>query len=135
MSRGIGKQELIEILAGSPRLVEMIRRHEMAGFLSKDELTAMVAGSVGTADIANDAVTAGKLGEKAVDVDVAAGATSGSSAADPDLVGGEILGIYPDGNQDQLVDSVVLNADGSVTVTLAAAATAVNSFKVVVAKP
>jgi hypothetical protein len=165
MSRGIGKEELNSILASYPRLVGSLRGTIMAGFLSKAELEALVTGSVQTADIANgaiaeaklaaDAVTAAKikdaevgaaeiaagvvskakLGYKSVAVNVAATATSGSSAADPDLVGGEILGVYSAGNQDQLVDNVVLNADGSVTVTLAAAATAENNFKVVVAKP
>jgi len=69
---------------------------------------------------------------KTVSVTVSATNTSGSSPADPDLVGGEILGIYPTGNQDQFVDNVVLNADGSVTVTLGTAATNDNTFKVVV---
>ena len=80
-------------------------------------------------------ITKTKLGYKSVSVTVAAGDTSGSSSADSDLVDGEILGYYPTGNQDQLVDSVVLNADGSVTITLASAATADNTFKVVVIKP
>lgn len=73
-----------------------------------------------------------RLSYKSVAVTVAAAATNGSSAADADLVGGEILGYYPTGNQDQLADSVVLNADGSITVTLAAAATANNTFKAAV---
>jgi hypothetical protein len=137
----------------------------MAGFLSKEELESLVAGSVQTADIADGAVATAKIADSAVTaakiadgevkaaeiaagvvgkaklayktvaVTVAATATSGSSAADPELVGGEIIGCYSTGNQDQLVDSVVLNADGSVTVTLAAAATADNTFNVVVAKP
>ena len=76
-----------------------------------------------------------RIGYKPVVVTVAATATSGSSVADSELEGGEILGYYSTGNQDQLVDSVVLNADGSVTVTLAVAATADNTFKVVVLKP
>jgi len=135
MSKGIGKEELIGILANSPRLVEVIRRHEMAGFLSKDELTGMVAGSVQTADLADGAITKAKLGYKRVAVTVAAGATSGSSPADSELVDGEIIGYYSTGNQDQLVDNVALGADGSVTVTLAAAATADNTFNVLVAKP
>ena len=75
------------------------------------------------------------LDYKVVSVTVVAGATSGSSAADSELVGGEILGFYPAGNQDQFVANVVLNPDGSVTVTLAAAATADNVFNVVVLKP
>jgi len=91
--------------------------------------------SVGTAELVSGAVTKPKLAYKVVAVTVAAAATSGSSAADPELVGGEILGYYSTGNQDQFVDNVVLGADGSVTITLAAAATADNTFKVVVLKP
>lgn len=76
----------------------------------------------------------GRLSYKSVAVTVAAAATAGSSAADEDLEGGEIVGYYPTGNQDQLADSVALGADGAVTVTLAAAATANNTFKVVVVR-
>jgi len=95
--------------------------------------TAKIAdAAVTNAKIAANAVTAGKMFAKTVAVTVAAGATSGSSAADADLEGGAIVGYYPTGNQDQLVDSIVLNADGSVTITLAAAATADNTFNVVV---
>jgi hypothetical protein len=68
-------------------------------------------------------------------VTVSTGQTSGSGSADPDLVGGEILGWGPDTNGDQVVDDFTLNADGSVTVTLNAAATADNKFKVAVQKP
>ncbi|MBW2672972.1 MAG: hypothetical protein JRD89_06075 [Deltaproteobacteria bacterium] len=80
-------------------------------------------------------MTLPKVAVKAVAVTVPAGATSGSSAADSELAGGGIVGYYPTGNQDQFVDSVVLNPDGSVTITLAAAATADNTFNVVVLKP
>lgn len=73
-----------------------------------------------------------RLSYKTVAVTVVAAATAGSSAADAQLVGGEILGYYPTGNQDQYVDNIVLNADGSITITLAAAATANNTFKVAV---
>lgn len=95
----------------------------------------LIDGAVTTQKLAAGAVTKAKIGYKVVAVTVAAAATSGSSAADPELVGGEIIGIYPTGNQDQFVDNVVLNADGSVTVTLAAAATAANTFNVIVLKP
>lgn len=94
-----------------------------------------VVGEITTAEIGDGAVTKTKLGYKAVAVTVSAGNTSGSSSTDSTLVGGEIIGIYPTGNQDQLVDDVALNTDGSVTVTLAAAATNNNTFKVVVLKP
>jgi len=91
-----------------------------------------LVGAIETAEIADGAVRKSKVGYKVVTVTVSAGQTTGSSSADPDLVGGEILGMYSAGNQDQLVDNVVLNTNGSVTITLAATATANNTFKVVV---
>jgi len=135
MSKGIGKEELARILASNPRMIGPFRGMIMAGFLSKEELEGLVKGSVKTADLDDNVVTAAKLAEKVVAITVAAGAISGSSAADPELVGGRILGYYSTGNQDQLVDNVALAADGSITITLAAAATANNTFNVVVAKP
>lgn len=71
---------------------------------------------------------------KAVTVNVAVGQTSGASAADPDCVGGKVVGVVPAGNQDQFIDNVAIGEDGAVTVTLAAAATAENNFKVNVEK-
>lgn len=67
-----------------------------------------------------------------VAVTVSAASSSGSSANDPDLVGGDIIGIVPAGNQDQFVDDVTVDANGSVTVTLTANATADNDFIVTV---
>lgn len=72
------------------------------------------------------------LSYKSVAVTVALGAASGASAADADLEDGAIVGYYPTGNQDQHVDNVALGADGAVTITLAANATADNTFNVVV---
>jgi hypothetical protein len=69
---------------------------------------------------------------KTVAITVAAAATTGVSAADPDLVAGTIMGIVPTGNQDQFVDDIAVGATGVVTVTLAAAATADNTFNVTV---
>ena len=92
-------------------------------------------GTVGTAQLASAAVTKGKISYKVVTVTVAAGATSGSSAADDELVDGEIIGVYSAGNQDQFISNVTLNSDGSITITLAAAATNDNTFKVIVLKP
>ena len=71
---------------------------------------------------------------KTVVITVAAGATSGSAAADATLIGGTVIGIVPAGNQDQFVDNVAINGTGVTTVTLAAAATAINTFKVTVQK-
>lgn len=69
---------------------------------------------------------------KKVAVTVNAAAAAGSSAADTELEGGSIMGIIPTGNQDQFVDDVTIAANGAVTVTLAANATANNTFLVMV---
>ena len=95
------------------------------------ETDKLATGAVTKLKIGSGAVTAAKMSFKVVDVTVTAGGTSGSSAADALLVNGYIFGYYSSGNQDQFVDNVVLNADGSITITLAAAATADNTFKVV----
>jgi hypothetical protein len=87
---------------------------------------------VHTQHVIDRAITFPKLQAKAVTVNVNAAATTGSSAADPTLVGGTTIGWRSAGNQDQLIDNIVLNADGSITVTLAAAATAQNNFVVTV---
>jgi hypothetical protein len=72
---------------------------------------------------------------KTVSVTVNQGASSGVSAADRALINGLILGIYPNSNQDQFVDSVALAATtGVLTVTLAAGATATNGYSVTVLK-
>jgi len=99
-----------------------------------DSCNFNLIGEITEAEIADGAVTKSKIAYKVVEVTVAAGNTSGSSAADSDLVDGEIFGVYPTGNQDQFIDNVQLNADGSVTITLAAAATDDNTFKVLVVK-
>lgn len=70
-----------------------------------------------------------------VAITVNAGAASGSSAANKYLVGGTIVGYQPTGNQDQFVDNIVINANGSITLTLAANAVAVNSFAIMVRRP
>jgi len=67
-----------------------------------------------------------------VEVTIALGATSGSSAADPTLIGGKILVCYPKSGNDKPVVSYVLNGDGSVTVTVAAAESAEAKFQVMV---
>jgi len=88
-----------------------------------------------TGEILDGEINKPKIAYSVVAVTVAAGATSGSSAANSALVDGQIFGVYPTGNQDQFVDNVTLNADGSVTITLAAAAVADNTFNVIVIKP
>jgi hypothetical protein len=81
-----------------------------------------------TRHLFDGSVTSGKLAIKAATVTVLAAAATGSSAADATLEGGFLVGCHPASNQDQHVDNVVLNANGSITVTLAANATANNVF-------
>lgn len=64
-------------------------------------------------------------------VTVTAGQTSGTATVTEGVV---VLGIYPAGNQDQFVDNVAVSTT-TLTVTLAAAATANNVFKVAVLEP
>lgn len=65
---------------------------------------------------------------KTITVTVAGAATAGTATV---AAGATILGIYPAGNQDQLVDNVAISGT-TLTVTLAAAATGINTFKVTI---
>lgn len=71
-------------------------------------------------------IVAGQLNYDVVSVTVALGQTAGTGTV---TAGAIIFGIYPAGNQDQLVDNVAISGT-TLTVTLAAAATAANQFKV-----
>jgi len=115
------------------------RRHS----LSKDAARAqqIAASAVGTEELADSAVTTAKVASGAINKDklsyevvsvtVAAGATSGSATITDGAI---VLGWYATGNQDQFVDNI--SAVGTtVTITLAAAATADNTFNVVLLKP
>lgn len=88
-------------------------------------------GSVSTTMIADDAVDKDKLDYEVASVTVAATATSGTATVTANSV---IIGYYPTGNQDQLVDNIAISGT-TLTVTLAAAATADNTFNVVLLKP
>ena len=63
-------------------------------------------------------------------VTVLAAATTGTATV---TAGNTVVGYYPAGNQDQFVDNVAISGT-TLTVTLAAAATANNLFKVVMLK-
>lgn len=70
-----------------------------------------------------------------VAITVSAAASTGTSAADTALIGGRVLSNTPTGNQDQFVDNVAIaTSTGIVTVTLAANATADNTFNVLIQK-
>lgn len=73
------------------------------------------------------------LGTTVHTCDVVNGTAAVTSTINAASAGGKILGVYWAGNQDQFVDNIVLNANGSVTCTLAANATATNNLRVVVA--
>lgn len=88
-----------------------------------------------TRHLMNGTVTAGKVGYKAVAVTVTAGGATATTTADPDIALGVLVGCHPNSNQDQFVDNIVLNANGSITMTLAANATANNVFRCIVLKP
>ena len=64
-------------------------------------------------------------------VTVNATATSGTATV---KAGSTILGVYPTGNQDQLIDNVAISGT-TLTVTLASAATATNQFNVTLIEP
>ncbi|NDZ93339.1 hypothetical protein G3I13_02005 [Streptomyces sp. SID6673] len=64
-------------------------------------------------------------------VTVNSSATSGTATV---VAGSVVLGVYPAGNQDQFVDNVAISGT-TLTVTLAAAATAANTYKVTLIEP
>lgn len=86
--------------------------------------------TVGDVEIADASIVKAKVSYEIKTVTVSALATSGTATV---VAGGEIVGIIPAGNQDQLVDNVAISGT-TLTVTLAAAATADNTFKVFVLK-
>lgn len=88
------------------------------------------AKKVTTAKIDDAAVTASKLSYEVVEVTVLASQTTGTGTV---TAGSIILGYYPISNQDQFVDSIAVS-ETTLTITLAAAATADNKFKVVLLK-
>ena len=90
--------------------------------------------SVHTRHLTDNAVTTAKLAIVNVAATVTAAGTAVTTAADPTLVGGQVLAVVNNGNQDQFISTVVVNANGSVTLTLKAAATANNVFIVKVLK-
>lgn len=83
--------------------------------------------SITTAKIVNGAVTLAKTGITVSNVTVLAAETTGTVTVP---TGSVVLSIVPVSNQDQLIDSVLVSGT-TLTVTLAAAATADNVFKVV----
>ena len=78
----------------------------------------------------SDAVGDAELNTEIKEVTVTAGGSTGTATV---TAGNVILGYYPTSNQDQFVDSIAISST-TLTVTLAANATADNVFKVVMLK-
>lgn len=90
----------------------------------------MQSNSVSKVKMQDDSVGDAELDTEEVSVTVSAGQTSGTGTC---TSGSRIHGYYATGNQDQFVDSVAVAAT-TITITLGAAATADNTFKVVLVK-
>ncbi|MGW5074064.1 hypothetical protein [Rhodococcus sp. NPDC004095] len=90
---------------------------------------AKLVGAIVDTDANPEIVATAKIVTK--DVTVNASSTSGTATV---VAGSKVLGFYPAGNQDQHIDNVAI-ASTTLTVTLAAAATANNLFKVNVLEP
>lgn len=94
MSKGIGIAELTTILTNNPRMVGAVRAQRAAGFLSTTELEALLAGSVGTADITNLAVSNAKLATPnrrailAIPIDALTNLTAGGEDVVTDILPG-----------------------------------------------
>lgn len=98
---------------------------------AKKVTTAKINDAAVTAtQLGEAAVTASKLSYEVVPVTVSENEATGTATV---TAGSIILGCYPISNQDQFIDSVVVSGT-TVTVTLAASATADNVFNVVLLK-
>ena len=86
--------------------------------------------AIGQAEMRDDSIGQGELKEEYVAVTVSAGQTSGTGTA---TSGAKIIGFRPTGNQDQFVDNIAISGT-TVTITLGAAATADNTFEVILLK-
>ena len=86
--------------------------------------------TITNAKMADDAIKQAELDYEVVSVTISAGNPSGTATV---TTGSIILGYYQDGNQDQFIDSIGVSGT-TLTITLAANATADNKFKVVLLK-
>ena len=75
-------------------------------------------------------ISSGNVSFEEVAVTVSAGGSTGTGTV---TSGSTIVGYYPTSNQDQFVDSIAISGT-TLTITLAANATADNKFKVVLLK-
>jgi hypothetical protein len=72
--------------------------------------------------------TIGNIEIETVEISVNMNNLNGSSTANDELIGATIIGVIPNGNQDQFISGIVVGEDGKVTITLVANATSQNKF-------
>lgn len=92
--------------------------------------TIVADNSITQAKMADNAIGQAELKYELVTVNIDAGQTSGTGTA---TSGSIIIGFRSAGNVDQLVDNIAISGT-TVTITLAAAATAQNNFIVILLK-
>lgn len=63
-----------------------------------------------------------------VEVNINTTNSNGSSSANPELIGSTVIGVVPNGNQDQFIKEITVDEEGKVTVSLLGNATAQNKF-------
>ena len=98
---------------------------------AKDYDPALREGAqIGDENIGSNSVGQSELNYEVVEVTVSSGGKTGTATV---TEGSIILGYYPATNQDQFVDNIAISGT-TLTITLAANATADNVFKVVLLK-
>lgn len=63
-----------------------------------------------------------------VEVNINTNNINGSSSVNSELIGATVIGVVPNGNQDQFIKEIIVGEDGKVTVSLLENATAQNKF-------
>lgn len=116
------------------------RRDDGRSIARRSVSSAKLASALTSADISNNAITnalmaddsikQAELDYETVNVTVSAGAATGTGTV---TSGSIVVGWYATGNQDQFVDNISISGT-TLTVTLAANATANNTFTVVLLK-
>ena len=92
--------------------------------------TTLAASSVNNAAMADDAIKQAELDTEIVAVTVSAGGATGTGTV---TAGSLVIGWRATGNQDQFIDNIAVSGT-TLTITLAANATADNTFSVILLK-
>ena len=95
-----------------------------------DVAATIAANTITNTMMADDAIKQAELDTETVSVTVSAGNPSGTATV---ISGSIVLGWRPTGNQDQFIDNISISGT-TLTITLAANATADNTFSVILLK-